>query len=133
LFDLRLLRPTSVLKQYLFEELGLNLAKFLIMFSLLYLLFFPVATHTINFRFLILAFLLAFLSHYFLMFSVGLTVFWAGDSRPFSWVVSKLIMISQVVPHHFIPKNFSTNFRLVTRKIHSLFSCDNGNKRKILY
>ncbi len=114
-FDLRLLRPASVPVQYLFEELGSNLLRFLTLFALLFLMF-SYAGLSVNLLFLLPAFLISYLSHFLLFLSVGSLVFWFGDSKPFIWILSKLIMISQVVPHHYFPPIFQKIFDLLPGK-----------------
>ena len=88
-FDLRLLKPISVLKQYLLEDLGKSLANFSVLFLLLYGLFFFLVRSEINLIFLFIGFALSFLSYYFIFFTIGLLVFWFGDSYPIFYIVSK--------------------------------------------
>ncbi len=115
-FDLRLLKPISVLKQYLLEDLGKSLANFSVLFLLLYGLFFFLVRSEINLIFLFIGFALSFLSYYFIFFTIGLLVFWFGDSYPIFWIVSKLLMIAQLIPHHYIPSPFQAIFDLLPGK-----------------
>lgn len=114
-FDIRLLRPSSVIAQYLFEGFGTRIVRFFTLFALLFLIF-SYANLSVNIFFLLPAFLLSYLSHYFLLLSLGFLVFWFGDAKPFYWIVSKIIMISQVIPHHYLPTAFQWFFDLLPGK-----------------
>jgi len=115
-FDLRLLKPISILKQYLLEDLGKSLANFSVFFLLLYGMFFFLIGNKINLIFLFVGFSLSFLSYYFIFFTIGLFVFWIGDSSPLYWIISKLLMIAQLIPHHYIPSHFQMIFDLLPGK-----------------